>query len=842
MQMLRAREEKILIIDADASAREILRSHMEQVAFKVIEADTGREGLSKAFKEKPDLVILEWVLPDMDGVEVCRQFQEGLMTRRIPVMFLTVRGESEDALAALAAGAYEYMIKPVPAAEVVSRVQAFLRRSRQDREANPLTGLPGGNQINSELESRIGQKGLFALLHADLDSFKAFNDYYGFLRGDQAIKLLAVVLEEATQLLGNPDDFIGHIGGDDFAVITTPDKAKALCSRIISDFDRRIAALYDEEDIRRGYIQSEDRLGGLVRFPLMTLSIGGVTNEHRRIDSHPRASEIAAEVRRRAKTISGSSYYFDQRENGIGHSSVVTQAGRKQLPHQQPVLKGMPADFVSLIAHELRTPVTAVRTSLEILMKNLPEGLGPEHRQLLDIAFRRAKILASTVSELTTYDRIQRGELDLEIQLVNLSEVVDQALAEVKGTAEEKGISLGVEGLVGLEPLMLDRGMVAQALGLLLDNAVKFTPPQGMVKVKVTPDDSAVRIAVRDTGVGISKRELATIFRSFRQIGKPSTHREPGLGLGLYLVKKLVGALGGRLEVQSDEGAGSTFTIVVPKNWRSSTVRVKALQEALALAVNSMRSQLRGLSHNLRGNEGLFPKMEESLDGLRSRVQELEVLANRAMFLVERNSRHLQREEERALHLRADVVLIIEALVSVIERHKPFALGVSRRVASHALRLAREVGLPKKEQDSLYCAALLHDLGMVVVPPGTLMKEGPLVDEEWVSIQKHPKVGAEAISNVQSLAPALPLILSHQERYDGLGYPQGLRGWDIPRGARILAVVVAYDAMVSARPHRPAMSPAAARECLVSEAGKGLDPQAVKAFLHLWEAGDLQRL
>ncbi|HLE81036.1 MAG TPA: HD domain-containing phosphohydrolase, partial [Dehalococcoidia bacterium] len=753
--------------------------------------------------------------------------------------FLTVKDESEDRLAALSAGAYDYVTKPFSPAEIMSRIEAHFRRSRKDRESNPLTGLPGGPQVSPELNARIAQGQPFALLYADLDSFKAFNDYYGFIRGDQAIVLLARVLEEAVQLLGNADDFVGHIGGDDFAVITTPDKARAICNRVIGDFDQRIAALYDEEDLRRGYIQCEDRMGNLMRYPVTTLSIGGVTNERRRIESYLRASEIAAEVRRHAKSIPGSSYYFDQRENGFAVKGQRPFKSARVLSEMEPSLRGRAGDFVSLIAHELRTPVTAMKTSLEGLMRSIQEDLEPQQRDLLDLAYRRAKRLASAVSDLVTYDRLERGELDLDARAVDLSDLTEQVLEEVRWSAEEKSIPIHVEGLPLSPQVLLDGDNLARALRHLLDNAVKYTPPGGTVSVRFSSDESSIRIEVRDTGAGIPQRELAAIFRSFRQLQSPSTRREPGLGLGLSLARKLVQAMGGYMEVESHEGEGSTFAMVLPKSWRSNSLRIRTLQEAMACSLDSVHSGLRALVSAPLDQKVPVPGADGSA-GLVSGIQEIEVLANRAILLAEQSSRRCEKNEERVRLMRADLVMAVESLVAAIEKQRPFSLGVSRRVASHALGLARLIGLPKKEQDALYCAALLHDLGMVAVAPELLRKNGPPTEEEWEAIRSHPKLGAEAVSHVRELAPAVPLILAHQERYDGQGYPQGLKGWNIPRGARVLAVAVAYDAMTSNRPHRPALNPEAAMQRIAAEAGKSFDPQVVNAFVSLWQSGEVQ--
>ena len=174
----------------------------------------------------------------------------------------------------------------------------------RNRNANPLTGLPGNLEIQRELDCRIETKKPFAAIYADLDDFKAYNDVYGFLKGDIAIKLTADILSDETGLFGGA--FIGHIGGDDFIAIVGPPDADAYCMRVIAQFDTRIRALYSAEDLERGMLVTYNRKGELVPFPIMSISLAVVTSEHRSFLSHLQVSDIAAELKKKAKSITGS--------------------------------------------------------------------------------------------------------------------------------------------------------------------------------------------------------------------------------------------------------------------------------------------------------------------------------------------------------------------------------------------------------------------------------------------------------------------------------------------------------------------------------------------------------
>ncbi len=179
--------------------------------------------------------------------------------------------------------------------------------------ANPLTKLPGNIVIHEKIEKIIQDNKKFMVIYCDLDNFKAFNDKYGIAKGDEAIKLTADIFKETIRVKGNPDDFIGHEGGDDFILLTTPDKAQEIANYIISAFDREIRSLYNQEDLTQGFIIAHARDNSVKNFPIMTISLAGVTNEHREITSYGKVTNIAAEIKKKAKAIDESTFVIDRR-------------------------------------------------------------------------------------------------------------------------------------------------------------------------------------------------------------------------------------------------------------------------------------------------------------------------------------------------------------------------------------------------------------------------------------------------------------------------------------------------------------------------------------------------
>lgn len=191
---------------------------------------------------------------------------------------------------------------------------ALKKMKERAENANPLTALPGNNMIREEVEDRIKKELKFVAIHIDLDNFKAYNDRYGIAKGDEVIRFTSEVLKNAIKEKGDMRDFIGHEGGDDFFVITTPEKAQDIADKIISDFDSEIKNFYSKEDQKTGYIVERDRRGELVEFPLMTISLAGITNQFRKITSYGELTNIAVGIKHKAKEIRKSNFLLDRRK------------------------------------------------------------------------------------------------------------------------------------------------------------------------------------------------------------------------------------------------------------------------------------------------------------------------------------------------------------------------------------------------------------------------------------------------------------------------------------------------------------------------------------------------
>lgn len=307
---------KILAVDDNTDILKIVDRLFKPPEYAVTGVTQAEEAWEKIEKENPDLIILDIVLPGMNGFQFCQKLKADLNTTFIPVIMLTEKKETADRITGIKYGADDYLPKPFDLDELKVRVEGVIERSSRTLSANPLTRLPGNISIEKEIKNRIEQGEKFAVAYLDIDHFKAYNDLYGYSKGDAVIKAVAGLLLEIKRDQAEKDFFLGHIGGDDFILIAPVQDIDEICSKITAAFDTKIPNYYNLPDRQRGYIVTYDRRENLHQFPLMTVTIAIATNERRKITHYAQVVEITTELKKYAKSLanrSGSFFIKDRR-------------------------------------------------------------------------------------------------------------------------------------------------------------------------------------------------------------------------------------------------------------------------------------------------------------------------------------------------------------------------------------------------------------------------------------------------------------------------------------------------------------------------------------------------
>lgn len=299
----------ILVVEDERLIARLLKETLQVEGYQVVTVLRGEDAVEYTLRETPHLVLLDMKLPDMDGYEVIRQLRSHPKSMHVPIIALSALDDCSCKVRAFELGVDDYVTKPFDTDELLARVRTQLRRVQQNF-LSPLIGLPGGYQVEVAIKQKLASPDPWSILYLDLDNFKAFNDVYGFLTGNDLIRLVGRLCQKIVRDYGNPDDFVGHIGGDDYVIITTPDRAQNMCCLINSAYKLESRVFYHPDDLRRGSISGVDRKGRPYQFPLVSLSIGVVNNQVRRSHTLQEVSYLAAEAKCQAKQSTTNVYHI----------------------------------------------------------------------------------------------------------------------------------------------------------------------------------------------------------------------------------------------------------------------------------------------------------------------------------------------------------------------------------------------------------------------------------------------------------------------------------------------------------------------------------------------------
>ena len=304
---------EIYIIDDDESSILVFNKLFENdKEYKFISVKSDQ--IDIALKNIPSIIIINEDAIEVDIVELCKKIRSDDDNSITPIIVVSSNSEKEHRIQILKESVEYYIKKPVNAQYLYYTIKNLGRLITINRRISPLTGLPGNVQIHAELKKRISNKEEFSVLYLDLDNFKAYNDVYGFVKGDEIIKFTADTIMTSIHSLIPNNSFIGHIGGDDFIAIVPTLNCEDVCKDIIANFDANVVRFFTEDDVEKGYIEVANRKGVIEQFPLTSISIGVVEADVGRFANILEIGEVGAQVKHMAKSVMGSSYAIDRRK------------------------------------------------------------------------------------------------------------------------------------------------------------------------------------------------------------------------------------------------------------------------------------------------------------------------------------------------------------------------------------------------------------------------------------------------------------------------------------------------------------------------------------------------
>ncbi|MDI1482940.1 response regulator [Polyangium sp. y55x31] len=543
-----AREGTILIVDDMPINLAVLVDHLESAGHQALVAQDAEDALKRASLMKPDLILLDVVMPGIDGFETCRRLKAAESTRDIPVIFMTCLGEAANKLVGFEAGGVDYITKPFEIDEVLARIKTHLslREAQKELEAKNAQL----QRAHQELEQRVRER--TAELASSNAALKAENAERR--RAEEALResqhLLRAIADNSTAVLFVKDidgrylmvnrrfEELFHVSARSLVGKTDYDLFPVECADALRAFDRQVAEagrpLEKEE-----WVPQDDGIHTYIsiKCPLF--------------DESGRAYAIcgiSTDISERTRTAA-------ERERLLSRE----QAARAEL-ERTGRLKD---EFLALLSHELRTPLTAILGWSQLLLTRGPSD--EILRRGLGTIERNARTQAKLIDDLLDMSRIISGRLSLETESVDLAEMLETLLESAEPAAKTKGIRLELSVASAGEPVLGDPNRLQQIVWNLLSNSIKFTPQGGQVEVSLRREGSYARLAVSDTGIGIDSAFLPHVFEQFRQADASTTREHGGLGLGLSIVQHLVELHGGTVEAASrGKGQGACFTVKLP--------------------------------------------------------------------------------------------------------------------------------------------------------------------------------------------------------------------------------------------------------------------------------------
>jgi response regulator RpfG family c-di-GMP phosphodiesterase len=700
---------------------------------------------------------------------------------------------------------------------------------------NVLVELLNQIQLTDTINSLIEKPKTFAAIYLDIDVPQVFTHVDDSSRDEQIIQLLADITREAVKQHGNQDDLIGYPGGSKLMVITTVQKVRAVCRRILAEFDLRKQSLYPNKTMSNSDIVKDNFAEVEERFPVVDLRAVVVTNENRAFNDYREVIKTAEEQLARLKSYAGLRSFFDLKKGEIPPDNSGFPTGI--IPGQQEEIKTLKGvlDWLTRLMKDIKNPLSTLEGSLKSLeveqeknnktgRSNLVNTIRESVNRLDNIIGMTDSMILATIPPVHTVPE----EINLNDYLAWISE-------QVKGQTESRKVAIDIVGTENVERIQVDGKSLAQSLLYLVEGEVQSSTHGDRIQIKVSAtSDQSIDIEISNPNRHVPQQVIDQILQ-----GQPVSAAYDIKLSRIYLAKILVQGMDGNLEVSGDHGKGIIYTISIPQSWQGSMQEVNALVLATDISRKHARAEIKKLQNITTSLCDELPSgLANSIDTLRYRIQELGILCNRSLYLVEDYRSQLEAKQDGWLQREIEQVHTVEALVSMCEEiARPmisshlFDLDSARRVAKNALAVATEFKLSLDDRQALWHAALLKDLGLVLSSRAMVEQGIVATTGEANAIKVRFKPVWKALSMVDFLKTPLSLISYSYERYNDNEITSGVNEAKIPLGARILAVVHAFESMTSDLTPPKTKAPKLALQEIVRGAGTIYDPDVINAFL-----------
>jgi signal transduction histidine kinase/DNA-binding response OmpR family regulator len=561
---------RILVVDDDPMNRDILQTLLGAQGFATLTAVDGEEALAIAKAQRPDLILLDVMMPKVDGIEVCRRLRSDPAFPFMPIVMVTARSDSRDIVAGLEVGADEYLTKPVDPDALVARVKSMLRiKALHDTVQGQAAQL---SEWNRTLEGRVHEQvtQLEHLGRREWEATKLYEVTSQLASNLDVDRVLDLITAKALEFLG----------GDASGLYTYDQARSGLTFHRGINLDpvlTRDLVLTPGEGVagrafqERRPVWTRDRLGDP--------SLQYRPEADALIQAKAPRAYLAVPILGRGEVYGVLVDYFYEPHDFTpeeiqllstlaDHAAIAIENVRlldeiRTKSRELEAASRHKSEFLANMSHELRTPLNAVIGFAEVLLERMFGEVNEKQEEYLRDIRESGRHLLSLIGDILDLSKIEAGRMELELADVDLAQAIQDALTLVRERAHRRGIALELAAATQMAPIRGDERKIKQVLLNLLSNAIKFTPEGGRIDVRALLEDDRVEVSVSDTGVGIAPEEQEAVFQEFRQVGASAAKQE-GTGLGLALCRKFVELHGGKIWVRSELGSGSTFTFTLP--------------------------------------------------------------------------------------------------------------------------------------------------------------------------------------------------------------------------------------------------------------------------------------